>query len=132
MKCTGIKSCPTYMNFIKTQSKPLQPQMVKFLKEKQCGFETGFPKVCCGDIPTSLKAKTSNAGQKIKKNNLSVIHNDSKTEIIAKKHPKELTHVLPSLNYPNFFLGDILEPFDLFRRKRESEITDNSLEVEIR
>lgn len=49
-ECIILTECKSYMNFISSFEKPLKSPVVKFLRKKQCGFERGFPKVCCSDI----------------------------------------------------------------------------------
>ncbi|XP_044745582.1 uncharacterized protein LOC123307365 [Coccinella septempunctata] len=57
------------MDFIDA-NRPLNRPIVKFLREQQCGFYKGEPKVCCGHIPEGLKMLISM--NKNNMNNLSV------------------------------------------------------------
>ncbi|XP_011313455.1 uncharacterized protein [Fopius arisanus] len=43
--CINIRQCTALMNIL--QSRPLDPQNVRFLQESRCGFEGRDPKVCC-------------------------------------------------------------------------------------
>ncbi|XP_017890039.2 uncharacterized protein LOC108630945 [Ceratina calcarata] len=43
--CIGIRNCPQLLNAL--QARPLQPKVVDFLRESQCGFEGSDPRVCC-------------------------------------------------------------------------------------
>lgn len=43
------------MDIINGLQKPLKPSVVEFLRSQQCGFESGFPKVCCSGLPKRLR-----------------------------------------------------------------------------
>lgn len=42
------------MDLISGLKKPLKNSVVIFLRSQQCGFEEGFPKVCCAVLPKTL------------------------------------------------------------------------------
>lgn len=52
------------MNLIINMEKPLQNSFVIFLRSQQCGFENGYPKVCCNsphkklEIVNRMKSRT--------------------------------------------------------------------------
>ncbi|CAG9860069.1 unnamed protein product [Phyllotreta striolata] len=52
--CVVLPMCKTFMNFLMTAGKPLRRNVVSFLRRKECGFEKGYPKVCCGSIPNKM------------------------------------------------------------------------------
>lgn len=45
-KCIDLKECPVLISLL-TQSRPLPPQVLDFLRRSQCGFRGNSPLVCC-------------------------------------------------------------------------------------
>lgn len=43
------------MNLIVSMGKPLNPPIVTFLKNQQCGFGQKYPLVCCSTVPKRFK-----------------------------------------------------------------------------
>lgn len=53
-KCMILPNCSPFMDLLHMLAKPLKPSVVDFLRSQQCGFERGFPKVCCQSLPKTI------------------------------------------------------------------------------
>ncbi|XP_015120009.1 CLIP domain-containing serine protease 2 [Diachasma alloeum] len=65
--CINIRQCPILLNIL--QSRPLDPQNVRFLQESKCGFEGRDPKVCCVDQQQSQRPDPSENNNNNNNNN---------------------------------------------------------------
>ncbi|XP_028145593.1 uncharacterized protein LOC114339160 [Diabrotica virgifera virgifera] len=71
-QCMMLKRCPSFMQFIAGVEKPLTPVVVDFLRSQQCGFEEGFPMVCCRELPRNLRIHSNHRRKSIPIKPLSV------------------------------------------------------------
>lgn len=61
--CIAVEKCQPYQELLKDIEKPLTPQIVQYLRDRQCGFDNEFPMICCFDtndrmaIPNKVKSK---------------------------------------------------------------------------
>ncbi|CAH1963256.1 unnamed protein product [Acanthoscelides obtectus] len=80
--CTVLRDCTSYMDVISTLEKPLSAPIVSYLRSQQCGFEMGFPKVCCSELPKNIKSvKSSRAQNKRRFNRLNALDPSETTEV---------------------------------------------------
>lgn len=127
------------MNLLKSVEKPLQPTVVDFLRAQECGFDQGYPKVCCYELPTEdLKKLKSNA-----KGSLNKLSADSlemvtpiTTKISENTKPSNSNHNVHNKDVilKKAFLGDYFdlnESFDLMIRIKRNDESD-ILDIEIR
>lgn len=149
--CIILKDCNPYMNLIASMEKPLGRSVVAFLRSQECGFQDGYPKVCCTIIPNNLKtvkqARPAHRGKFNKLNALrpskslldfvsttrrSTTVSTTKMPPTAKRVNETLREKMEALN--NAFSADYFDltgTFDLMLRKRGKRY-DSFLEIEIR
>ncbi|XP_038214655.1 serine protease 7 [Zerene cesonia] len=55
--CISFYDCPQLLSAF--EQKPLQNNVIHFLKQSQCGFAGFTPKVCCGPLPQTTASQTT-------------------------------------------------------------------------
>lgn len=55
-----LPECKPFMDLIYELEKPLKVSVIKFLRSQECGFDKGFPKVCCAPLPKTAPFLTDN------------------------------------------------------------------------
>lgn len=113
-KCISIKECGPFMDLLKQLKHPLNQSIVDFLEHKECGFEDGYPKVCCSNLPKSLSVFKQNKPA-------------ATTERVDLTAKAEAINEAFALDDPFDF-----EFWDIFRKKRAYSKKDYSKIVEIR
>ncbi|KAJ8960309.1 hypothetical protein NQ318_004035 [Aromia moschata] len=149
--CIPLKDCRPYVDLVKSMEKPLKPPVVDFFRSQQCGFQEGYPKVCCSQLPKEFgnvkhARPESRPSVKIPREELLVDDDISRLEPTNKRGVDKATTVKPewkqtsstmslkekseALNraFAMSELFDFTGPYDLFRRKRFNN--DSVLEVE--
>ncbi|XP_056634747.1 uncharacterized protein LOC130443887 [Diorhabda sublineata] len=149
-QCISLKYCTPVLQFLNTVQKPLDACIVNYLRNEQCGFEEGFPKICCKSIPKYLrkqinyknkpKQKSTTASKDVDKNHkyndetVNTATLESKTQLsilktfssdVGKKKIHEVNRELSE-----FF--DDGDSFDLLLRQQRSLDADMLIDVEIR
>lgn len=149
------------MNLLVNLHKPLQPSIVTFLKAQECGFQNGFPNVCCRMLPSrvrvikqtkslplkgpellpiplpntepELTSQTSIGNQEINLDD----SNTSSAPFKLSNAEKESDILYKKQqnrwksDLMNIHVFDSFTPFDLFRRRRKVQ-GKQSIDIEIR
>lgn len=58
--CIEIRSCPYFSELLNKTPIPRPKNVIKFIKEHQCGFHGNVPKVCCSDKYMNLNNMNGN------------------------------------------------------------------------
>lgn len=116
------------MDLLHLLEKPLKPSVVDFLRSQQCGFESGFPKVCCASLPKTIPILTNNP-KKVSINVSAVIEYPDgsnqnamtvfTTAITPSSHKKDQAKRVDMNEAMEKLLED-LSLFDLLRKKRNN------------
>lgn len=115
------------MDLLHLLEKPLKPSVVDFLRSQQCGFEDGFPKVCCASMPKTIPILAHHP-KKVSINVSTVIEypdgssqSSSQTQTVSAsstKRPSAQKRV--DMNMAMEKLFDDFSAFDMLRKKRNS------------
>lgn len=138
-ECTILKDCEPFMNFIKSMEKPLQPTVVHFLRSQECGFDKGYPMVCCFVLPIQVLKKIKSNIRK-PSNKLSADSSKMVTPITTKIFENKnfgnpISHVYNKADELNkVFMSDYFDfasSFDLMLRIKRQDDND-FLDIEIK
>lgn len=94
MHCIVLRDCISYTNMVKSMKKPLPPSVVGFLRSQECGFDHGYPMVCC----STLVSKNLKPGRRRHVNKLIVDVAPSFTTPLTVMTRKPVTKNLPFLS----------------------------------
>lgn len=136
------------MTFINSIEKPLKPTVVKFLRNQECGFEKGYPKVCCGKVPRNLRVlKHYRLNPRVPVNVLSApmetndngmtdlfrIVNKENIQASSSVKSQDLRKKAEAMNkqFASMQFMDFTDGFDLMIRKKRSDV-GAFIDVEIR
>lgn len=127
------------MNMIKSVEKPLQPTVVDFLRTQECGFDQGYPKVCCHELSVEdIKKLKSNARRSFNKLSADFVQmvTPVTTKISENIKVSNSNHNVhnKALALKKAFLSDYFdlnESFDLMLRIKRNDEND-ILDIEIR
>lgn len=151
-KCLSLKNCKPFIKLLDGLKKPLKPSIIAFLRAQQCGFENGFPKVCCRTMPKELRVMnyttTTTTITKIiptnpttittkastKKEMIETIETTTKAIEVNENKRNETNKKVLAKELNRILMDDLFDtfsPYDLFRRRRDRSKKYN-VDVEIR
>lgn len=139
--CVLLKDCTPYMNLVRSVRKPLEPSIVNFLRSQECGFDKGYPKVCCSKFSEDLQGLKR--GKHNSHNYVNNIRNDlARTDLPLIKSKKKIGTAFLNPGVNSDINADALKAFkseyidytgffDLMLRTKRHEDHD-TLDIEIR
>ncbi|XP_025833755.1 uncharacterized protein LOC112905462 [Agrilus planipennis] len=115
--CISIKDCKHFMSFLEHTEKPLKSPIVSFLRSHQCGFQGGYPKVCCKDLPENFTISVQRNISTVT-GNIETPCDDKKQINIKVENIDEKRKILDDFFSNSDDDFDLLTEFDFLRRKR--------------
>lgn len=92
-RCIGIRQCSPLLSIL--QQRPLQPEVVDFLRQSQCGFNTADPRVCCaiesGNSGNPTQGTQTNSVQQNTNNKINDANGLSNNPLLSTECGKELS-----------------------------------------
>lgn len=118
------------MALLEGSSKPLKPSIVAFLRAQQCGFDNGFPRVCCRTMPKELRVMTYTTTTR-KIGTSSATTTTSPTVTAEKPSSSQKNLKVLSNEFHQVIMDDFFD-YDLFRRRRGAKSSKSNVDIEIR
>lgn len=126
--------------------KPLQPAVVEFLRLQECGFEQGYPKVCCSALSRDFQVLKHARPSSRKPTNMLSVDTPQKVTTHATRATTKISTtkkiVKPSDNLYSkadalnkAFMSDYFDytsSFDLMLRIKRQNDNDDVIDIEIR
>lgn len=115
--CINLRDCEPYLHLVKSMEKPLHPAIVEFLRSQECGFDQGYPLVCCSDIRfKDVTQKTLNSRKPL--NNLCTESSPTSSPMAT------TTSQNPAMNKPSFNSNNLQNKADALNKAFMSDYFD--------